>query len=121
MSRVATVTSRDSEEEITVTPETVSRARSVQPHQLRRILTGDLDTILLAALRKEPQRRYGSAEQFAEDVRRSLDGLPVRALPMDKPSQVAEALPDNRQRRRNTGGNATERVIINILEELFGR
>jgi serine/threonine-protein kinase len=65
--------------EVTITPETVSQARSVQPHQLKRILTGDLDTILLAALRKEPHRRYGSVDQFAEDVRRSLGGLPVRA------------------------------------------
>jgi serine/threonine protein kinase/tetratricopeptide (TPR) repeat protein len=79
VSRVETVPSGDGDETTTITPETVSRSRSVQPHQLRRILTGDLDTILLAALRKEPQRRYGTVEQFAEDVRRSLDGLPVRA------------------------------------------
>ncbi len=78
VSRVETVPS-GGDGETTITPETVSRARSVQPHQLRRVLTGDLDTILLAALRKEPQRRYGTVEQFAEDVRRSLDGLPVRA------------------------------------------
>jgi serine/threonine-protein kinase len=78
--RVETVPSGgDDDGDITLTPKTVSRARSVQPHQLKRILTGDLDTILLAALRKEPQRRYGTVEQFAEDVRRSLGGLPVRA------------------------------------------
>ena len=78
VSRVETVP-RGGDEQATITPETVSRARSVQPHQLKRILAGDLDTILLAALRKEPQRRYGTVEQFAEDVRRSLAGLPVRA------------------------------------------
>jgi serine/threonine-protein kinase len=80
ISRVETLPARgDDEQETTISAETVSRARSVQPHQLKRILTGDLDTILLAALRKEPQRRYGTVEQFAEDVRRSLAGLPVRA------------------------------------------
>ena len=47
--------------------------------RLRRRLRGDLDTIVLTALRKEPQRRYQSVEQFAGDVRRYLDGLPVRA------------------------------------------
>jgi eukaryotic-like serine/threonine-protein kinase len=46
---------------------------------LGRRLRGDLDTILLTALRKEPARRYPSVEQFAGDVRRHLDGLPVRA------------------------------------------
>ena len=79
VSRVETVPGSDGEGDTTITPETVSQARSVQPHQLRRILSGDMDTILLAALRKEPQRRYGSVEQFAEDIRRSLTGLPVRA------------------------------------------
>ena len=49
--------------------------------KLRRRLRGDLDTILLTALRKEPARRYQSVEQFAADVRRHLDGLPVRARP----------------------------------------
>lgn len=39
----------------------------------------DLDNILLMALRKEPERRYGSVEQFADDIRRYLENLPVRA------------------------------------------
>ncbi len=44
-------------------------------------LTGDLDSIVLKALRKEPERRYGSASELAEDVRRSLNGFPVVARP----------------------------------------
>ena len=47
--------------------------------KLRRRLRGDLDTIVLQAMRKEPQRRYASAEQFAEDIRLHLQGLPVTA------------------------------------------
>jgi tetratricopeptide (TPR) repeat protein len=39
----------------------------------------DLDSIILKALRKEPERRYASVEQFSEDIRRHLDGLPVLA------------------------------------------
>lgn len=46
---------------------------------LRRRLRGDLDIIVLMALRKEPWRRYQSVEEFSEDIRRHLDGLPVRA------------------------------------------
>ena len=56
-----------------ITPEAVSRARNTQPERLRRRLDGDLDTIVLKALRKEPERRYGSAEQLSEDVRRHIE------------------------------------------------
>ncbi len=45
----------------------------------RRWLAGDVDAIVLKALRKEPRQRYGSAEQLAEDVRRHLAGHPVLA------------------------------------------
>jgi len=72
-------TKNDAEEEDAAMPEAVSRARNDQPERLRRRLAGDLDNIALTALRKEPQRRYSSVEQFAEDIRRHLDGLPVKA------------------------------------------
>ncbi|MGH9572837.1 MAG: protein kinase domain-containing protein [Candidatus Acidiferrales bacterium] len=42
-------------------------------------IAGDLDNIVLKALRKEPARRYGSAEQLSEDIRRYLEGRPVLA------------------------------------------
>ncbi len=42
-------------------------------------LAGDLDAIVMMALRKEPQRRYRSVDQFAEDVRRYLTRRPVAA------------------------------------------
>ncbi|MEM6792965.1 MAG: serine/threonine-protein kinase [Acidobacteriota bacterium] len=45
----------------------------------RRQLAGDLDNIVLMAIRPEPERRYGSAEQLAEDLSRHLEGLPVAA------------------------------------------
>ncbi len=44
-------------------------------------LRGDLDTIVLMALRKEPERRYATVAQLAEDVRRHLAGRPVTARP----------------------------------------
>jgi serine/threonine protein kinase len=53
------------------------RAKRIQ--KLRKRLHGDLDNIVLMSMRKEPHRRYASVEQFAEDIRRHLDGLPVRA------------------------------------------
>jgi tetratricopeptide (TPR) repeat protein len=42
-------------------------------------LRGDLDNIVLMAMRKEPSRRYASVGQFSEDIRRHLAGLPVVA------------------------------------------
>lgn len=63
----------------TLTPEVVSERREGRPDKLRRRLHGDLDMILLTALRKEPQRRYGSVEQFSQDIKRHLDGRPVSA------------------------------------------
>ncbi|MEM8483944.1 MAG: serine/threonine-protein kinase [Bacteroidota bacterium] len=60
-------------------PVTVSQQRSTHPDRLQRRLAGDLDTIVLKALRKEPDRRYASAEAFFEDIRRHLEGLPVLA------------------------------------------
>ncbi|HEX7828618.1 MAG TPA: hypothetical protein VF787_03145, partial [Thermoanaerobaculia bacterium] len=47
--------------------------------RLARSLRGDLDNIVLTALRKDPSRRYASVEQFAEDVERHLAGRPVIA------------------------------------------
>ncbi len=49
--------------------------------RLRRELAGDLDNIIMMALRKEPERRYRSAADLADDLRRHLDGMPVSARP----------------------------------------
>ncbi len=62
-----------------LTPESMALARGCDPRTLRRRLAGDLDTIVLKALRKKPADRYGSVEQFSEDIARHLQGLPVTA------------------------------------------
>lgn len=49
------------------------------PAGLRRALHGDLDRIVLMALRKEPERRYASVQELADDLERYLAGQPVRA------------------------------------------
>ena len=55
-------------------------ASSVVTHSsLRRQIAGDLDTIVTMALRKEPERRYISVQQLAEDIERYLGRLPVAA------------------------------------------
>jgi serine/threonine protein kinase/tetratricopeptide (TPR) repeat protein len=52
---------------------------SVSTDRLGRQLRGDLDTIVLTALQKDPLRRYAAVELLAQDIRRHLDGLPVLA------------------------------------------
>ena len=61
------------------TPEAVAAERGVTVERLRRRLEGDLDAIMMMALRKESARRYGSVDLMWEDIQRHLDGLPVLA------------------------------------------
>lgn len=59
-------------------------------------LKGDLDNIVLKALKKEPDRRYESVEQFSEDVRRYLAELPVSARPDTFSYRASKFLKRNR-------------------------
>jgi serine/threonine-protein kinase len=63
----------------TPSPEAIAEARGTTVSRLQRRLVGDLDRIVLMALRKEPERRYSSTRAFAEDVSRYLNGYPVSA------------------------------------------
>lgn len=55
--------------------------RNTTPPRLQRRLRGDLDTIVLKALKKDPAERYGSVSAFAEDLRRHLAHIPIGARP----------------------------------------
>ncbi len=70
---------RTGEQGEVLTPEQVGGSREGSPGKLGRRLAGDVDNIVLMALRKEPARRYASVEQLAEDIRLHLEGLPVTA------------------------------------------
>ncbi len=65
----------------TDTIEKISHLRDDEPRRLRKTLAGDLDTICLKALRKEPERRYQSVEQLADDIERFLTARPIHARP----------------------------------------
>jgi serine/threonine protein kinase/TolA-binding protein len=54
-------------------------ARSMSPERMRRRLVGDIDAIVMRALRKEPQHRYTSVERFVADIRHYLENEPVQA------------------------------------------
>ena len=59
--------------------EAVAAARGTTPGRLRRELTGDLDAILMKAMRPEPEQRYGSVQQLSEDIGQYLRGAAVLA------------------------------------------
>lgn len=59
--------------------EPVRPSLAAKQPEMRRHLRGDLDTIILRALSKTPERRYRGAGNFADDLRRYLDGRPVHA------------------------------------------
>lgn len=62
-------------------PQVIAQQRGMRPEALRRSLVGDLDTIVLTALRKDRSNRYPSVDKLAQDVRHHLDGLPIDAHP----------------------------------------
>lgn len=90
-------------------PDKVSRARDRQHDKLRRRLRGDLDNIVLMAMRKEPQRRYASVEQLAEDLRRHLEGLPVKARKDTFAYRASKFV------KRHKAGAAASALIVVIL------
>jgi serine/threonine protein kinase len=57
----------------------ISAGRITPPGKLAPGLKGDLETILMKALRKEPQERYATIEQLSEDVENYLESRPIRA------------------------------------------
>jgi non-specific serine/threonine protein kinase/serine/threonine-protein kinase len=81
VTKTVRIPSRPGVDSLVLTPERVSRPRERRPDRLRRRLAGDLDTIILMALRKDPRRRYGSVLQLSDDLQRHLDGRPVSARP----------------------------------------
>lgn len=76
---------------------------------LARRLRGDLDTIVLKALRKEPERRYGSARELAEDVERFRCHRPVLARPETVGYRTAKFV------RRNTWGALATLTLVVLM------
>ena len=77
------LTGRRAQPITTSTPEELERAicqmEPLRPSKIAPTVDADLDNIVLMAMRKEPERRYQSVDQFAEDIQRHLDGMPVLA------------------------------------------
>lgn len=88
--------------------------RSTTPDKLRRMLRGDLDTIVLKALKKKPQERYTSVSAFADDLRRYLVHEPVRARPDTITYRTAKFV-----RRYRMGVVAATLIIASLSAGLY--
>jgi len=73
--------------EVELTAEQISRARATTPGRLQRLLRGDLDCIVLKAMRKEPHFRYSGADYLSDDLLCYLENRPVMARPLGKTQQ----------------------------------
>ncbi len=88
----------------------IRRGTAAQTKQLRRRLRGDLDTVVIKALNKEPDRRYTSTEQLASDIRRYLSGKPVLAHPDSWAYRTGKFV-----RRHRLGVTAAASIILLLI------
>ncbi len=78
-------------------------------------LKGDLDNIVLMAMRKEPARRYASVAQLSEDIRRHLDGLPVIARKDTFKYRGAKFI-----KRHKAGAAAAALLVLTLVGGIVG-
>lgn len=91
---------------LTLRPVTVAESRHTTSGRLCRQLRGDLDAIVMKALRKEPERRYGSVELLAQDILDYLEGRPVQARRGSRWYRIRKGL------RRHRGETLAAAVVV---------
>lgn len=92
---------------LVITPTGIAHLRATTPEKLQRQLRGDLDTIVMKALRPEPDRRYASGENLLADLRAFSRNLPVAAQPESAGYRLRKYM-----RRHRVGVAATAAAII---------
>jgi eukaryotic-like serine/threonine-protein kinase len=92
----------------------IARARGTDQGHLRRELRGDLDTILLKALQRDPRRRYASAGALVEDLRRYRAGLPIAARRDSLSYRTGKFV-----RRHAIGVAATAVIVVSLVAGLI--
>lgn len=108
VSKQVTVASSDGDVR-TMTADEIAKRREMVVTRLKRSLSGDLDNIILKAMRKTANRRYSSAKDLADDLARHLRGEPVTARPDTWSYRSAKFV------RRHRGGVAAAAVVAAAL------
>lgn len=90
----------------------VLREEPVPLHSKDRTIPRDLDSICAKAMTKESARRYGSMREFADDLRRFLDGEPVTARPVSRAERLARWCRRNRALASALGAAATLLIAV---------
>jgi eukaryotic-like serine/threonine-protein kinase len=93
----------------------VGRGRSETSDKLRRLLRGDLDTILIKALKKNPHERFASVSALAEDLQRYLKHEPISARPDTLGYRAAKFV-----RRNRLAVSLTSLALLALLAGLAG-
>jgi eukaryotic-like serine/threonine-protein kinase len=93
----------------------IAASRSIDPSQLKRALTGDLDWIVMKALEKDRTRRYETANGFAADVMRHIASEPVVAAPPSRVYRLGKFV-----RKHRAGVIAASLVLLALLAGMAG-
>ena len=88
----------------------LARQRRTDPTLLVRHLEGELDWIVMRALEKDRERRYGSAAELEEDLQRFLSHEPVRARPQSRSYRIRKFV-----RRNRTGVAIAGTLVLAVL------
>jgi eukaryotic-like serine/threonine-protein kinase len=92
---------------------TLAVQRGTTPDRLRRLLRGDLETIVGKALKKNPAERYASVSEFADDLRRFLAHEPIAARPDALGYRAAKFV--RRHRRVLAGMSVVAAIVIGVI------
>src|SRR5262245_55614544 len=95
--------------------QTIAKNRASEPRALARTLRGELDWIVMKALEKDRRRRYETANSFAADLQRYLDGDAIRARPPTAAYRIQKFV-----RRYRVLVGATATVILALLGGVIG-
>lgn len=93
----------------------IAEGRVERPRRLRPEIPRDLETIVLKAVAREPERRYASAGDLAEDLRRFLEDLPIRARPITPAGRLWRWARRNRALAAATGSAVALLVLLTVV------